>query len=217
MPTVVITDNTTGGDFTGTEDAMMREFGINSGTNYGSAVNAEVHALSAGSDVNDLLIRFPGLSNITGPVTVTAATLELYMDSNFFGVDGLLDLYRVLRNWNEAQASGDNWSTGNAWSTPGARGSGTDRASSATQTGVAVSTTSGQWISFSNANLIADVEGFINGTYGNHGWVIYADAADAPTAQFVTSEGTDSFRPRLSVTYTANGGAPRRMTLLGVG
>jgi hypothetical protein len=129
------------------------------------------------------------------------------MDSNFFGVDGNLDLYRVLRNWVEAEASGDNFSTGNAWSTAGARGSGTDRAASATQTGVFVSTTSGQWISFTNANLIGDVEGFINGTFSNYGWVIYADAADAPTAQIVTSEGTDSFRPKLTVTYTSGGGS----------
>lgn len=206
MPTVIISNNT-GADFSGTDDARIFEWSIQAGTNYGSDTTAEVHALDPGAPENSsLLVKFPGLSNIVGPVTVTAATLELYMSDNFFGVEGNIDLRRVLRNWVEAEASGNNYSTGNAWTTLGAKSLGNDVASSATQTGVFVSSTDGQWISFSNANLIADVQGFINGTFSNYGWALFADTADPPTATFITSEGTDSFRPRLTVTYTASGG-----------
>lgn len=192
MTTTIITNNSTGGDFTGTED--LRIAGGDPTGNYGTDVAVD---LDSGSDV---LLKFTGLSNIVGPVTVSAVTLSIF-HTNSPGAD-TWTLYRILQQWTEA---GCTWNTKDgaaAWNTAGCNGSGTDRAASNSFSASAAAGAGYADITGS-AGMIADVQGWINGSFTNAGWKI-----SVPTLAYVisTKNGTDAQRPKLTVVYTAGGG-----------
>lgn len=171
----------------------------------------------AGSGTGPFLIRFAGLSSITGPVTVSDAFFTMYVVVG--GSAGDIDIVRVRRNWVEAQATWNVYSTGNSWTTAG----GTDTTNDVFATASArIAYTggfaTGDFNSTLNTTLIADVEGIINGTISpNCGWRFPA----GPVSFSLPAEGTASRRPMLTVTYTASGGGGLRrkgsLSLLGVG
>lgn len=200
--TVTIGDNT-GNGFSGTDDAGLKENAAT--TNYGSSVQVDLHKYGSGDHAN-VVVRFPGLSNITGPVTVTAATLYLWQVGGP-GVPITYNVFRMLRNWSEAQTTWNEYTTGNNWTTAGALGSATDIAASASATPTFNQSVAYQAIT--SAGLIADVEGMINGTLSNLGWLIERQDAGNDTQYSVVtmSEGTDTQRPYLDITYTAAAGA----------
>jgi hypothetical protein len=209
MPTVTIGDNT-GNTHSGTEDTQLSS-GATS-TNYGSDATMEVTKYAPGSHIHSVL-KFTGLSNISGPVTVSAATLYLYNTGN--AGNTTIEARALLRNWVEAQATWNNYSTGNAWGTAGGLSDAVDRTTSASGS-VLVSNTINGYYSISSAQLAADVQAFINGTQSNYGWHIERQGTgnDTNFAIFRTSEGTDGQRPYLEITYTVSSTqAPRSMQL----
>jgi hypothetical protein len=151
-------------------------------------------------------LKFTGLSNITGPVTVSSVTLGLQRSA---GVSEVKDIRRLLRNWVEAQATGNNYSTGNAWTTVGGVGDATDRVAAASaQINV---NSGGVYVTVvDTGDLAKDVENWINGVTSNYGWHLERNGAgnDSSTGtDIITSEGTDGKRPYLSVTWEAASGA----------
>jgi hypothetical protein len=201
--TVTITDNTTGGDYTGTEDARIAEdapdFTIGGDDKIVLKRNVTPNRQRG-------LIRFTGLSNIEGPVTVTSVTLRLWQQSG--GATTFdVSLHKVLRDWTELLCSWNEyqWDNGLAWATPGAMGTG-DSVATASAT-VSVNSTTGEYKDFSSSQMAADVQDWINNG-GNHGWLLKPDAEDSAGTEkeFVTHEGTDGQRPILVVTYTTGGG-----------
>lgn len=200
MPAVTIGDNT-GTDFAGTEDTKLRS--ANPTTNYASAV-LEVFSWAV-SDDGTTVVRFTGLSSISGPVTVSAAEIRLYQTAHFN--DPLtIDVHRVLRNWVEAQATADDFSTGNAWQTQ--LGVGALDMSSTVSASLSVDGTTGAYHVWSHAQLATDVENWINGVNTNHGWLFKPDtfAHSTDFCEFAQSEGTDGQRPLLVITYAGGGG-----------
>lgn len=192
MPTVTITENT-GGNFTGVDDA---ELDVGSPTtNFGSASPVVTSAFND----EHTLIRFGGLSNIPSTATVTAVTVRL----NFATAPGSGDIVfrRCLRNWVEAQATWNEFSTGNSWSTGGCRGDGTDRVASASAT-ITHGTSSG-YVDLSAAGLVSDVQAWVDGTNPNHGWLLTDSAG---YIEIISSEGANGSRPEIIVTYTESGG-----------
>ena len=204
MPTKIISNNTTGvgtGDYSGTPDVKIRLAAPT--TNYDGFGNVEVSKWAAGDHTHGLF-TFAGLSNITGPVVVSSITLGIYQES----ATGTyaIDVRRVLRNWVEAEATWNNYSTaGGAWTTAGCLSDGNDR----------VGATSGQFASFgtgvgfvtvtqTSGGLVDDVQGWINGTFSNYGWhLMRSDAGEDATSKVFTSTlGTDGNKCYLSVTYT---------------
>lgn len=200
MPTVIISDNTTGADFSGSEDSDINE----SLPNFNEGGNSTLNTWqdTGSSNERKSLIRFTGLTNITGPVTVSSATLSVYATGD--DTASTFNVYRVLRAWTEANSTWNNYTTSTAWATAGANSSGTDIASSATAT--AVTGGNAAYVDISTAQLAADVEDMINNG-GNNGWILVWNSGS--DSQFVhrSSEGTDGQRPKLSVTYTATGGS----------
>lgn len=206
MPTVTIGDNTGGSanTYSGTIDTQIKD--ASSSSNFGGDASFEVHKYDVGNHGMGL-IALTGLSNITGPVTVSAASLFLWVNSGS-GADIVITAKRLLRNWVESEATWNNYAGGNAWTTAGGLSDGNDR--SATISGTTTFTLpSGETGTYhelvGGAQFIADVEGFINGTFSNFGWHLErTDGADDTTfIQFASSEGPNANRPYLSVTFTS--------------
>jgi hypothetical protein len=195
MPTVVLSDNTTGADFAaGTGDTRIAQ-GANT-TNFG---NNAVAQIDTGPSTG--LLKFSGLSNITGPVTVTAATLSYYDSS---GGTKTIAFTRCRRNWvegNGGAGSGATWDTydgTNNWGTAGALNTATDIYASAS--GSINYTGTGAYNDLTcTATMISDIQDWINNG-SNFGWVLTPSVS---SAILNTRETTDGERPKLSVTYTA--------------
>jgi hypothetical protein len=208
MATATIGNNT--GNISGTDDTWLNESAAN--TNFGSNVVFEIQKYAPGNHGNGL-IRFPGLSAIVGPVTVTAATLYLYQSNP--GFDITYNVYRMLRDWSESQATWNVYTTGNNWTTPGALDNTTDH--STTVRATPTFNQSAAYQPITSAAFIADVEGMINGTLPNYGWFIERqDAGDDTTyIQVISSEGTDGQRPYMDITYTSAGSSLSRTPVIG--
>ncbi len=207
MPTVVITDNSTGGDFSGVEDVRIRLAAPTS--NDGSGATLEATAYDVGDD-NRTLIRFAGLSNIPSTATINSVTLTLNCSANLANLTAPNEvvIHRCLRAFVEGQATWNVYSTGNSWASAGGLGSG-DAEASASHTEAPSSGTGDK--TFSGAGLLADVQAWVDGSVTNNGWLVKHSGDPSASAQtkvyeFVSSEGADGSRPELSVTYTDAGG-----------
>jgi hypothetical protein len=199
MPTVVIGNNT-GDDYAGTEDTRLVQ--TSPTTNYGSGDAFDMHKAVADQYLHSI-IRFSGLSNISAGVTVSSAVLSLY---HFNGTSvQTFSLRRLLRNWVEAQATWNIYSTGNNWSTAGATSDGNDRSSGVSAT-LTSSSSTGRYRN--SGDLSADVESFINGDLTNNGWhgERTDGADDGNIVRFRSANIGDGYRPYLSVTYEESGG-----------
>lgn len=202
--TVTIGDNT-GNTYSGTDDAHIRSDSTT--TNYGTNGSLEVTKYAVGNHVS-ALVKFSGLSNIVGPVTVSSATLYLYYTGPTSGSDThTIDVHRVLRAWVEAQATWNIYSTGNSWTTAGALSDGNDRVATVSASFALIGNTSPSYVAYTGAQLATDVENIINGSNANNGWVFErSDAGDDTNYRiFASSEGSDGQRPYLDITYTVAG------------
>jgi len=206
MTVSVIGDNT-GDDYSGTEDAQLKEGAAT--TNYGSNANFEVGKYDSGDYTNGL-VSFSGISNLPASLTVSSAVLSLYLE----GADGeggshTIQAKRLLRDWVEAQVTWTIWKTSNNWTSGGGESNGNDRSATLSTENTSLGTTTGQYYSFTDiAEMQSNVEDFADGTLSNYGW--HLERTDAVQDQhyrvFTSSEGADGQRPYLSVTYTATGG-----------
>lgn len=203
MATTIISDNTTGaytGDYSGTDDGFMNSNAKT--TNYG-ATTTPYWCKYAEAIQDHGLLAFPGLSNITGPVTVSAVTLGIYQESAGDHSPATYDFRRLLRNWVEAQATWNIYSTGNNWGTAGGLNDETDRIAAASAQLVANVTLG--WYTITSG-LEQDVEDWINGVNSNYGWHVEQNGTwNSNLKQFRASEYADGTRPYLSVTYAASG------------
>lgn len=201
MPTVVISENTTH-DFTGTDDVKLKE---STPTTNLEDQNLEVTSFASGDRATSL-VRFTGLSNITGPVTVSSATLSLFHTDN--NGTNTVDVHRCLRAWVAAQATWNVYSTGNSWTTAGGVGTGTDIVTTASAS--AAITGTGSYQDWTSSQLAQDVQDWINGVNTNNGWLLKRNDFSAFNSTFdgFTDgvNGTPASCPKLTFTYTSSGG-----------
>lgn len=200
--TVTVGDNT-GNTHSGTDDVKLRQ--PNPTTNFGSDTVWEVTKYAA-SDHTHSVIKFPGLSSITGPVTVTAATLYMRIAAVGGAVTYTVEARRVLRDWVEGQATWNVYSTGNSWTTAGGLSDDNDRSS--TISGSVSVSPSFIYFGLTGGQFITDVQNMINGVVPNYGWHLerIGTGEDGNYRIFRSSEGTDGQRPYLEITYTEAGG-----------
>lgn len=210
MPTVTITDNTSGSPTgtVGVSNTQIREG--NATTNYGTNSNFEVTKYGAGDHTHGLL-KFD-LSSVSGPVTVTSVTVGIYLN---FGdaASQDVDFRRLLRNWVEGQATWNVYSTGNSWTTAGGLSAGNDRVSTVSGTITGVTGTSQYWtVVQTSGGLVDDVQGWINGTFPNYGWHLERSGSgeDATSKTFKTDDSDNGNRPYLTVVYTVGGSAKKK-------
>jgi hypothetical protein len=208
MTTLVVGDNT--GNTAGTEDTQIKEGSAT--TNFATTTPLEVTHFGAG-DWSRMLLRFTGLSGIPAGSTVLTVVPSIY-HQNTSGDDNtvIFSIYKSLRNWVLTQATWNIYSTGNNWTTAGGMGSG-DAAGTASANANSLATGgSAGYIDFaSTAQLVADVQSWVDGSQ-NNGWIIdRSDAGgqpgDSKFTQITSEEGTDGQRPYITVTYTPPAGS----------
>ena len=209
MPIEIVSDNTTGvgtGTYSGVDDNGLQE--LSPTTNNGSAASFYVSKYSTGDFQNGVL-KFTGLSNIPTNATVTSVTIGLYVIESGTNTQNL-DFRRLLRDWVEAEATWNIYSTGNNWTTAGGSSAGNDRVD-AISGSLSAETTLNQFytVTQSSGGLVDDVQAWISGSASNYGWHIEKEGAgnDEQFKRITSTEGTDGNRPYLSVTYTVPAGA----------
>lgn len=193
--TITTIGENTGNDFTGFVDYDMDA--ANPTVNYAGQTPIVTGSFS---NTHHTVTIAPGISNITGPVTVSAATVNLYR-YNGSAVASNTDIFKLLVASNEGQATWNDRLTSTPWASGGASGSGTDRASTASDT-VDVNGSLNVYVAF---NVATDAENDINGVSTHNGWVLGIQEASR-YSYFMSSEGTDGQRPYLEVNHTAAGG-----------
>ena len=182
-------------------------------TNEGGQIEIDLRDPSGDSS----LVRFNIFQSEGGPVpngaTITSATLSLY---KFAGPDVVVQANRLLKNWDEMQASWNNATTGVPWTTPGALGSGSDILATADGQGsigdaVALgcnTSPSGPfpaacWL---NITVTAGVQAFSSGTAQNFGWKLSQVSSSDPFGMkdFLARDFSNvAGRPMLTITYDA--------------
>ncbi len=200
--TVTVIGENTGDDFTGTEDNQIAGTG-DADTNFETGDPLPITNWAAG-DTRHLLINFPGLSNISAPVTVSVASLDLYLvdlaNTLFFDIS----LFRLLRDWHPAQATWDDYITSTGWGTAGALNTTTDIDAVASSL-LEVNDTTGEYKTWTG--LETDVQDFINGDEDTNGWLARrTDGISNNEKRFTAQNGTDGQRPFLTVTHEAAAG-----------
>jgi hypothetical protein len=143
---------------------------------------------------------------------VTSVELGIYQD-DWVAAGETLELHRLLVNWIEGTRSGDantndtpessswdEYGDNNGWSTSGAYTDNSDR--SATVSDTDTTATGDRWYTFNAANLVTDVQNFIDGGQSNYGWSFYVPSpSNDRWFLFQTDNGTDGYRPYLKVVY----------------
>jgi len=166
---------------------------------------------NSGNTLRRGLVRFP-ISAIPAGSTVTSVEVKLFLSKGNGGAQ-TISLKRCLEDWGEGASiafggggsppePGDaTWTQrfwpGSPWSTPG---------------GVFIATASatrsvnlaGFYTFGSSADLVADVQGWVNGQTSNFGWVVTGNEVTSNTAKrFETKESTiPTWRPTLTVVFT---------------
>lgn len=186
------------------EDTYITE--QNPDTNKGTDITLNAGDLAANynpDDLNRSLVK-PDLSIIPGDVLahdVNQAILYMYFDGySTWGQNQEVQIFRVLKDWNESQATYNNAASGTAWDTAGL-GSGTDYVATLTASATTPASQTG-WVAF---DVTADVRSFVDGTADNYGWVVMNTSEDNLT-DFVRFRSTDygdsSEHPYLEVTHS---------------
>lgn len=200
MPTVILGDNT--GQVSGTISGRMVE------PFAGVALTDVILASNAsGPDQQRGFVSFSGLSSISGPVTVSAVTLDLWLESGDPGTQ-TVSIYLLQRNLTQGDVSWTNYSNAgpSAWTAGGAGGSGD--AVAVASNSQSIPFTTGQYYSWTSAQMATDAQTLINAAAGQIGYLVrIATSGGAEGKAFTVQGGADGQRPRISITYTA-GGAP---------
>jgi hypothetical protein len=125
------------------------------------------------------------------------------------------ELRRMLAAWSETESSWNNRLTGTAWEMPGALGA-------LDASGLASSTAEisgpGPYVFPSTELLVADVQGWVQDSESNHGWMLRSQAENVlRTARHFGAREHNNSPPRLTVNYTVPVTPPTRPTLTMVG
>jgi hypothetical protein len=179
-------------------------------TNYGTnALIAIGDSSAAASAAYRILAKFD-LSGIPANAKIITAALELneYQAYDTAGTGSwTAALYAMLRDWVEAEATWNQYSSGNNWTTAGASGAG-DIGSAVD--GITLDGTAAVgFVTWNGAGLAALVQAWVEGSVSNYGVLIAAPTAEykgvAPlSANLFRSNvyATSGDRPKLTVTYS---------------
>ncbi|MCC6320933.1 MAG: multicopper oxidase family protein [Phycisphaerales bacterium] len=175
---------------------------------------------NSGGNARRGLIRF-NVSSIPAGSTITAVSLALRVDDGGnSGPSETVALRRLTQDWSEgptnpgggggsgaAAVAGDvTWTrriyNTTSWTNAGGTFSGTTSAS------LSVSSTAGVKTWATTAQLVADVQGWLNTPSTNFGWLLLGNEATNQTARRFSSRqnATSSERPKLTVTFTPPAG-----------
>lgn len=180
--------------YAGTRDTYLSTYSKNSNYGQSSLLYDETSSYTQ-------LFQFAIFQREGGPVPdnaiIQSATLRVYKYSAY---DPLYSVYRMLRPWDEAQATWNVARNGESWSGLGASAAGTDYL--ATPDAQKQAPWSAGWLEF---DVSASLQAMQAGA-ANHGWRLRRTGGDgANLKKLYSSEATadPSKRPMLVVTYAA--------------
>ena len=160
------------------------------------------------------LLEFDIAGSVPSGATVTSVQLQLTVTKAAFGAGSNFALHRALVDWGEGAGTGDRgrlaitgeasfnhrFAPSTSWGAPGGQ-SGVDYSAAAS-----VSTfvnQAGTYTWPASAQLVADVQGWLDGTVSNHGWFLIGDAeTTAGTARRFGSREDAGNAPTLVIEYT---------------
>jgi hypothetical protein len=185
--------------YTGTRDAWLEQSSANA--NHGNETPINVDSRRTDSDANTAawgLLKFD-VSSIPADKIINSAVVTIDVTNASTG--GTYELYESLRNWDEATATWNVFSTGNPWQPAGGVGA-NDRGTTILGSLGSSSATGLRTITLNAAGL-ALVESWGDNPASNHGFVFY-NAANLDGIQFRSSEyNTDTTRrPKLTIEYS---------------
>ena len=201
MPTVTISEGTAIG---GTVYAGVSDLIVQSGwpTVHSSTSSTIEVSYWTPSDIKNAVLLFSGLSNISGPGTVSDAVMGMQVSSASAFTDPItvhklkLPVSMTQATWNERQ-------TGVAWPNGGNDASTIEAAAAST---TAASGAVGTFVTWSGAGLDALVQGWINDPSTNYGALVTRldTTPNSRSSIFRSSNnGTLTARPYLTFTWTA--------------
>jgi probable HAF family extracellular repeat protein len=195
---VYVTVNPLSADLTSTADTYISNASKESTKNFGGATGL----VTDGNPDKSTLVRWD-LSGIPAGSVVHSATLSV----NVSGTSGdTYEIYEVLQNWAESQATWTKATSTTNWSTAGAQGA----AHGTTVLGTISAPTAGVRTIALGADGLAAVQRWINMPSSNFG-LILQDYANSTNDDLVISSretGTSANCPRLILTYDPPVGSP---------
>ncbi len=163
------------------------------------------------------LIQFLVQGNVPDGAVIESVSMQLRVSKTPSSTSRTVSLHRLTKEWGEGTANAPgNEGRGTAasssdatWTKTGISGlnwssSGADFLPSASASLPVGGTASYTWNSSTSPDLIADVQGWLDGTIDNYGWLLKGDESTVRTAKrFDSSENsTTSNRPKLTIEYT---------------
>lgn len=199
--------------FTAVKDATIYSESVNKANGGGQTIQVGRTGSGGGSNSRRGLIQF-NTSSIPAGSVITSVTLTLRVEQTG-GVSQAITLHRLTQDWNEgpstapptgglgaaAQATDVTWQyrvhNTASWTTFG----GTFVAAASASTNTTAANTTYTW---SGSGLVADVQGWLDGSFGNHGWLLKGNESTDNTAKNISSRtnATVANRPVLTVVFT---------------
>lgn len=171
--------------------------------NYATTVYVAVGENNTSTSTYRTLIKFD-VSSIPKSALLVSATLSVWTALDLSSTTRNYKLFRVKRDWVEAEATWNVWSTGNNWGTGGCSNTTTDYDTTVWATksfGSAIADDTQMDFVF-DATGLTELKKFIDGTYTNYGWMIKADTeTDDAYRLHSSSSATAGYRPRLVIEY----------------
>ena len=205
LPIVAVSDFVARADLTtnlnAVADAYILELtpDFNTGTET-STIVGEIGP-SGADDIRRGLMRFE-LTGIPAGSTVNSVSLQVkVVKTPSFPVNSTFDVRRLLQSWTELDVTWNSRLPSTAWGQPGAEG-GSD--CNATASSTVFVTGIGTYTFPSSTALVADVQGWVNSSANNFGWLMVSENESTPrTARHFGTREDAANQPVLTVRYTA--------------
>lgn len=200
MTTVKIGANT-GDTFPGIQDSYIDS--VASAVNYGSGSDLYIHENT--TVIRHSVMKFTGLSNISGPVSVSSAVLSIKNRDAVAGTTPV-SAFRLLVPFVVGEVTWLKRNTSTNWTVAGARNS-TDADTSVTLGSGTIPSTSETFFTVSGAAFTQYIQDVINGVVTDHGILLTPTQSGQVGSNAVKRLGsneavTNGNRVYLTITYT---------------
>lgn len=207
VTTITISDNT-GATYAGVSETMGKS--LQPVTPWGSTTIFEATNWDS-TDVAHGFIKFDGLSSVPAG-TVSNVKLRLWVVAIFD--TPTTQVYGMLRDFVESQATWNQYSTGNNWGTAGANNTTSDYTNTLLSS-LAITVTA-QYVELTGSALTAWAQAIVSG--GANLPLLLRDSSEPASplnrgVQYATSEGVDGRRPELVFDWVAAGGGTQSLTV----
>ena len=169
----------------------------NTPTANGSTASPFTLRNDGGTNVNRAFFQLPNIAFVLGAgSTINSATI--YIRRLNAGGSGNANVYRLKKTPTFNQTTWNKQNTATNWDTAGALG-----AADYDSTVLATAAISGTgYKSITGAGLVALIQGWVNGSIANNGFILDGDTGFATTADFGSAERNDGQRPYIAIDYT---------------